>query len=263
MMTPLKSFVALLALVGPAVADDAARVAAVTAWTTDFSAPEPFEARPAGAATVTRFADPAATLDPARRMDFALGAAVFEKLWVAAPSSTRASDGLGPLFNARSCAGCHPGTGRGTPPPTPGAISGLVLKLATPDGHPDPLRGSQLQDRAVLGVPAEGALTLEWSETRVVLAGGDMVALRSPLARVTPDLAPGTQTSLRVAPQLIGLGLLEVVADADILALADPDDADGDGISGRAAWVHSPSLDAQALGRFGHRAGAASLRDMA
>lgn len=263
MTTLLKSCVALLALVGPALADDAARVAAVTAWTADFTAPEPFEARPAGAATVAQFAEPAANLPLNLRMDFTLGEALFEKLWVAAPTATRASDGLGPLFNARSCAGCHPGDGRGHPPQSTAEISGMVLKLSGADGAPHPVHGSQLQDRAVPGVPAEGALTLEWEEDVVELAGGEVVHLRRPLARVTPELSPGTQTSLRIAPQLIGLGLLEAVAEADILALADPDDADGDGISGRAARVWSPATGAVTLGRFGHKAGAASLRDMA
>ena len=78
---------------------------------------------------------------------------------VITPTATRASDGLGPLFNARSCAGCHPGDGRGRPPQSAAEISGLVLKLSGADGAPHPVHGSQLQDRAVPGVPAEGALS--------------------------------------------------------------------------------------------------------
>ena len=53
-------------------------------------------------------------------------------------------------------------------------------------------------------------------------------------------LDPSFMTSPRVAPPMIGLGLLEAVDAADILARADPDDADGDGISGRARRVWSP-----------------------
>lgn len=254
-------------------ADEAARVAAVTAPATDFTAPEPFEARPVGAGTAMdgAYAAPLANLPPARGMDVALGEALFEKLWVPAPTATRASDGLGPLFNARSCAGCHPGDGRGAPFDGTPRINGMVLKLGRPDlagqpGHPvapDPRLGRQLQDRAMPGVPNEGAVGLDWTEEVVPLSGGETVSLRRPVARVTPALAPETATSLRLPPQLGGVGLLEAVPEADILVLADPEDADGDGISGRAARVHSPAAGATRLGRFGWKAEAASLADMA
>ena len=61
-------------------------------------------------------------------------------------------------------------------------------------------------------------------------------------------------TSPRVAPPMIGLGLLEAISASDILAGADPDDADGDGISGRARWVWSPEHGRMMLGRFGWKA---------
>ncbi|MCE5974382.1 thiol oxidoreductase [Sinirhodobacter sp. WL0062] len=279
-----------LSLALPAVADpaaprsnaDAARVAAVTALPADPGRVEPYEARPAGAGTVMdgRFSAPLVTLGEGAALDFVLGEAIFDKLWVPAPTATRASDGLGPLFNARACANCHPGDARGGPPEAPGALSGMVLKLsraapasaipahlaAIPGWQaklPDPQLGTQLQDRAIPGVAPEGALSIDWEETQVSLSGGEVVSLRRPLANVTPALASEVMTSLRVGPQLIGLGLLEAVPEADILAGADPEDKDGDGISGRASLVWSADRGQAMLGRFGLKAGAATLREMA
>jgi CxxC motif-containing protein (DUF1111 family) len=74
-------------------------------------------------------------------------------------------------------------------------------------------------------------------------------------------LAPGAMLSPRVTPQMIGLGLLEAIPAADILARVDEDDADGDGISGRANIVWSPEFDRPLLGRFGLKAGAATIRE--
>ncbi|WP_339107953.1 di-heme oxidoredictase family protein [Thioclava sp. GXIMD4216] len=230
-----------------------------------FTTAERYEANPGGAGSLAtrRFDRPAASLPAAQRMTFTLGEALFEKLWVPAPSSTRASDGLGPLFNARACANCHPGNGRGRPEDGQG-ISGMVLKLSrryrAEDGAfgvegwhgmiPDYDFGWQLQDRAVPSLQPEGRLELEWIEAH---------GLRYPAPRI--DLPPEVLTSLRVAPQIIGLGLLEAIPEADILMHADPEDADGDGISGRAQYAPGPD-GAVRLGRFGHKAGMARLVDM-
>ncbi|WP_406870728.1 di-heme oxidoredictase family protein [Thioclava sp. 'Guangxiensis'] len=247
----------------------AVQAAEVTAPATEFVQPERYEANPAGAATVaatvtgTGFRAPAANLPPSLRMGFTLGEALFDKLWVPAPSSTRASDGLGPLFNARACANCHPGNARGRPEDGQG-ISGMVLKLSRrfPPGDgaegidgwhgmiADPAFGWQLQDRALPSLEPEGQLVLDWIEE------GD---LRHPEAR--HGFAPETLVSLRVAPQIIGLGLLEAIPEADILAHADPGDADGDGISGRAQYAIGPDGVVR-LGRFGHKAGMGRLVDM-
>jgi CxxC motif-containing protein (DUF1111 family) len=61
--------------------------------------------------------------------------------------------------------------------------------------------------------------------------------------------------SPRVAPPMIGVGLLEAVSEADILAWADPDDANGDGISGRPNRVWNDVRQQPQLGRFGWKAG--------
>ena len=74
-------------------------------------------------------------------------------------------------------------------------------------------------------------------------------------------LHPDAMLSPRVAPQMIGLGLLEAVPAADILALADPEDANGDGISGRANVVWSAEFNQPLLGRFGLKAGHATIHE--
>ncbi|EJK78626.1 di-heme oxidoredictase family protein, partial [Rhizobium sp. AP16] len=105
------------------------RVQDITRPTADFSKAEPYEAMESGATTtiapVSRdiFSQPSANLDLEREENFHLGNALFRKLWVSAPSSTQASDGLGPLFNARSCQSCHIRDGRGHPPDAAGTAA--------------------------------------------------------------------------------------------------------------------------------------------
>lgn len=104
-----------------------------------------------------------------------------------------------------------------------------------------------------------------YSEVAVPLAGGEAASLRVPTYGAADlaygALAPGALLSPRVAPQMIGLGLLEAIPEADILARADPEDADGDGISGRPSVVWSEEFGQAMLGRFGHKAGAATIRE--
>jgi CxxC motif-containing protein (DUF1111 family) len=274
----------------PRTPDEAARVAAVTALPADPSVAAPYEALPGGAATVRArstadaFSDPSGNIAFDRELDFRVGNGLFRKIWVSAPSSTLASDGLGPLYNARACQSCHIKDGRGHPPegPDDDAVS-MILRVsipapagATPDtaaaqieGYlatlPDPVYGGQLQDFGAPGHPAEFRLAITYEETTVALSGGETATLRRPTHRAA-DLAygplhPAAMLSPRVAPQMIGLGLLEAVPAADILALADPDDADGDGISGRPNIVWSAEYGQPMLGRFGLKAGMPTIRE--
>jgi CxxC motif-containing protein (DUF1111 family) len=270
----------------PRTEAEAARVARVTAPTDDFSTPERFEANQGGAGTVRRRGDaqafslPQANLSFAQGADFAVGNGLFERLWTTAPSSTIASDGLGPLFNVRGCQDCHVKDGRGHPPVGPEDDAGsLVVRLGIPRPDPealatylgvdpDPTYGRQFSDRSVPGVAVEGRVQVEWIEAETVaLPGGETVTLRRPDWSLTNlgygELHPGTEISPRVAPQMIGLGLVEAIPAADILAHADPDDADGDGISGRPNIVHSREHDQPMLGRFGVRATTPTLRQQA
>lgn len=250
-----------------------------------FEQAERFEAKSAGAATVrvtpdaNAFSLPSDNLSFEDELTFKVGNGLFRKLWVSAPSSTLASDGLGPLYNARSCQRCHLKDGRGHPPATPddNAIS-MFLRISIPGGpedriaeiedyiatQPDPNYGTQLQDFSLPDHAAEYSLAVEYEEIAVALSGGEVATLRKP-SYTAADLGygplhPEAMLSPRVAPQMIGLGLLEAIPAADILAKADPDDADGDGISGRANIVWSVEFDQPMLGRFGLKAGAPTVR---
>lgn len=248
---------------------DRARVAAVTAPTGDFTVLEAFEPLVGGLATSRARPGPQAFAQTIRSLEdpqaASLGRALFRKLWVSAPSSTQASDGLGPLYNARACETCHQRDGRGSAA-TDGTGT-LVLRLSSvgPEGaRPDPTYGSQLQDAAIAGHAAEGRIAVRWSTETVRLADGTTVDLRRPVYTAT-DLAYGplaadVRLSPRLPSPLIGLGLLEAIHPGDILAAADPDDRDGDGISGRPGQVVDPATGQPVLGRFGWKAAEPDLR---
>ena len=212
--------------------------------------------------TVNAFGHPAPGLERDQRLLFFVGNSFFKKNWVQAPASTAARDGLGPLFNARSCGGCHFKDGRGRPPEEGEVGTGLLVRLGHPSGdgtwQDDPIYGDQLQDQALPGLRAEGRLGIQWSEEEVTFADGSTVRLRAPSFAVEQpafgDPAPGLRLSPRLAPQLIGLGLLEAVPEQVVLESADPDDADGDGISGRPNRVWDVEAGEHVLGRFGWKA---------
>ncbi len=261
---------------------ETARIKAVTNPTQDFSAPEMFEANPGGAGTVkparpsTAFDQMSATLKGDKSLDFRLGEALFDKLWVSSPSSTQASDGLGPLYNARSCQRCHVRGGRGHPPEsTEDRSVSFLLRLGSPPqsgtdapgtsprGHADPTYGTQLQTFSVAGLAAEGVPRVTYTEEKILLSGGETATLRRPTYSIENlgyrPLDAGTLLSPRIAPQMIGMGLLGAIPARDILALSDPNDDNGDGISGRAQIVTSSVFGAPMLGRFGHKAGHATV----
>lgn len=269
----------------PRTAEEAARIAAVTELATDFTAPNRFEAKSAGAATVRAmttadaFSQPSGNITFEDQLDFRVGNGLFRKLWVSSPSSTLASDGLGPLYNARSCQRCHIKDGRGHPPedgdsnaismflrvsipgPEKAAIAAIKDYIAT---LPDPTYGTQLQDFGVQGHVSEYHLKISYAEKIVTLADGTQVSLRQPTYTAANlgygPLHPDAMLSPRVAPQMIGLGLLEAIPASDILAGADPDDVDRDGISGRLNVVWSVEFDQPMLGRFGLKAGSPTVK---
>jgi len=209
------------------------------------------------------FRNPAANLDAAALARHRAGDAAFEATFVTAPAPVHA--GLGPVYNHTSCGGCHPRDGRGLPAFGPSASPALVrVSLATgapevPGGPvPVPGVGTQLQDHAVFGVAPEITATLVWDERLGVYPDGTRYALRAPRLELRrPDGTPLPTTvlrSFRQAPAVFGLGLLEAIPAADLIAAADPDDADGDGISGRVNQVWDGARAAVAIGRFGHKA---------
>ena len=242
---------------------------------------EPGEALSGGATTVRQsdhnaFSLPSANLAPSRRLDFAVGNSFFRNPWVIAPSTTTARDGLGPLFNTNACQNCHIKDGRGHPP-GPDALSAasMLVRLSLPAGAEhaetlerlgvlaEPTYGGQLQDMANPGIAPEGKVRVSYSLHSLKFADGHSVELRQPALEISQlgygPLHPDTQFSARIAPPMIGLGLLEAIPAAAILANADPDDADGDGISGRANRVWDDALQRSVLGRFGWKAGQPTL----
>lgn len=249
---------------------------------------EPGEENPAGNATTRRsrvnrdaFSQPSQGISFENESRFRIGNSIFRKLWVTPPSSTDSSDGLGPLYNARGCQNCHLKDGRGSPPtanfPDETAVS-MFLRLSIPpetEEHKrllserrvkvisEPTYGGQLQNYAVQGVPSEGHMRIDYTDKPITLSDGARVVLRDPKYGISElgygPLHPRTMLSPRVAPQMIGLGLLEAISEESIWAAADPDDRDNDGISGRTNEVWSLKDGKVALGRFGWKAGNATI----
>jgi len=242
-----------------------------------FLRPEPGENLPGGATTNTLlFGRKAFTLiaenaTPEHEMLFFAGNSFFNSAWVEAPSSTTGRDGLGPLFNARSCSTCHFEDGRGRPPLTDDeAFTSMLLRIGTGallgDGEPeaDPVYGGQLQPYAIPGVSAEGTPRHTCAPTEGTFADGETYELLSPEYWIEEHAyGPAVSTlrlSPRVAPQMIGLGLLEAISEERLSELADPDDLDGDGISGRANLVLDVATGEAVVGRFGWKAEQPTVR---
>ena len=140
------------------------------------------------------------------------------------------AEGLGPIFNNSACGGCHSGDGRGRP-------ENILIRIGLAPDLARELGGPQIQDRAIPGAAAE-----------------------SP--------PPDVPRSLRLPPPVFGVGLIEAIKVETLLALADPDDEDGDGISGRPNWVQPPDWvpasepgggSGLRLGRFSRKAQVSSL----
>ena len=263
---PLRLSLLLLAL-GLGGCDDAPR----------FTQPEPGEARSGGDTTVGKadrnaFSMPSANLSPSRRLDFSVGNSFFRSPWVIAPSTTTARDGLGPLFNTNACQNCHIKDGRGHPP-APDAVNSvsMLVRLSIPDQPayarlieqtgvvPEPVYGAQLQDMAVPGVAPEGKVRVEYQPELVHFKDGTAVELQKPTLQITQlgygPMHPDTRFSARVAPPMIGLGLLEAIPEEAILANANT----GDGVAGRPNRVWDDAQQKTVLGRFGWKAGQPNL----
>ena len=267
---PLRLSALFLAL-GLSACDDAPR----------FTKAEPGEARSGGAATVRKtdqnaFSLPSANLPPSRRVDFSVGNSFFRNPWVIAPATTTARDGLGPLFNTNACQNCHIKDGRGHPPPPDAANSvSMLVRLSIPDAPqyakvieqlgvvPEPVYGGQFQDMAVPGVVPEGKVRVEYTPVPVRFKDGTEVELRKPVLQITQlgygPMHPDTRFSARVAPPMIGLGLLEAIPEDAILANAAAQAKDKNGINGRPNRVWDDELQKTVIGRFGWKAGQPNL----
>lgn len=210
--------------------------------------------------TPNAFGQPIPGLEREQELLFFVGNSFFNQNWVSAPASTKARDGLGPLFNAHSCAGCHFKDGRGRPPEFDGeSPTGLLVRIGLPQRDhlggrlPEPTYGLQFQNHSIDGVEKEGDLHITYEEITGSYPDGNSYSLRKPTLHLEHlrygPINAETVMSARVANQMIGLGLLEAISEEDILANADPDDHNQDGISGKPNWVTQ-----DALGRFGWKA---------
>lgn len=176
-----------------------------------------------------------ATSAAADPLDVAVGKALFDRLWVPSPASTRGSDGLGPLHAARACAGCHAGGGASrTAAQGDGTLdpSAFAVRLGGDAGPGDPVYGLQIQPLGTALVAPEAAIALHLAASPDPALGPTVTAIHLDALAYGP-LAPGTRLEARRAPSLRGIGRLAAVPEAILAALADPDDRDGDGISGR------------------------------
>ena len=220
--------------------------------------------------------------DTSRIATFELGDDFFQNPWVAGSASTSSRDGLGGLFNNNACQDCHIRDGRGhAPDEGSDDFNSILFRAARTHitqaqqqdmlnslvaNVPDTTVGGQLQQEAVAGVMPEVELAVTYEERVVTFKDGYQVTLRDPNWHFTNlraeqgyYLDDDTLFSARVAPPMIGLGLLALVAESEILAKQDIDDANGDGISGKANYVWSVNNQDVALGRFGWKAGQPSL----
>jgi CxxC motif-containing protein (DUF1111 family) len=242
------------------------------------TAPDDGSELPGGATTVhvdgrNAFSLPAANLSDAERSRFAIGNSFFRRNWVEAPASTRARDGLGPHFIARSCGGCHVQDGRGAPPDVRRGTAeqpvSLLMRLSVPGAgphgapKPEPVYGDQLHNAAIQGVRPEGQVTLRHQPVRGRFADGTPYTLRRPVYGFANlghgPMARDTMVSPRVAPQLIGVGLLEAIPEAEIERNARDQAAAGGPVRGVPNRVWDAFGEREMIGRFGWKANVATI----
>lgn len=219
------------------------------------------------------YSEPLSNITLEDKLNYKVGEAIFQKFWVASPSSTTASDGLGPLYNARSCHSCHINNGRGHAPQdgvSGSSVPSFFIRFGkTYSTHHvvengiyphigDSTYGHQLQGQGSTGIKPEGDYHLTYNEKVETLADGTQVTLRKPTLQWDQlhygALDKGTGISMLVAPPLVGMGLLDAVPNDAIISKADPEDQNNDGISGRVSWVRMKENTPPVVGRFGYKA---------
>ncbi len=244
-----------------------------------WAAVEGMTARTAGDVTVfadgrNAFSFPAANLPDEERTRFAIGNSFFKRNWVQAPASTTARDGLGPHFIARSCGGCHVQDGRGQPPEILDRLSteqpvDLLFRLSIPGNDskhgvvPDPVYGDQFNNAAIAGVKPEGKVHIQMTELRGKYPDGTPYVLKKPSYSFSDlgygPMHPQVMVSPRIAPQVIGLGLLEAIEEKDVLNNAKRQAAQPGPIKGVPNRVWDAYAQKNMLGRFGWKANVATL----
>jgi CxxC motif-containing protein (DUF1111 family) len=211
------------------------------------------------------FNHPASNLTNEEDGFFVVGNSFFTQNWVIAPSSTEGRDGLGPLFNAQSCSGCHVRDGRGRPPLVPSEVSGLLFRLSVPgvDNQggpvPHPLYGEQLQPFGIQGVPDEATVQLVFDHVNGSFNDGTAYELETPNYVLNGNYGSldDALISPRIAQQMCGIGLLEAITAIDLMTNAQ---TTTDGISGRLNWVWDVEAQQAVPGRFGWKANMPNVR---
>lgn len=185
------------------------------------------------------------------------GRELFITHWTPANEGRVLFDGVGPLFNANACTECHSAEGRQPMYAPNGELSDAILfRLGDKQGQAHAYYGEQMQHQSIdTTIATEGKMQyLTTAATEHTPAGIRFsftpTDLNQPLGN--------TAISGRISPQLVGMGLLNLIPEANIIAAADPDDSNKDGISGRVHWVDVNGK--QEIGRFGWKAINSSLR---
>jgi CxxC motif-containing protein (DUF1111 family) len=232
-------------------------------------APEPGEELSGGDTTVSddspkAFGFPDHNLADEHRAAFFVGHSFFNNNWVVAPGSTAARDGLGPLFNARSCSACHDADGRSRPPEPGVPMVTMLMRISVPGAGPhqepvpDPVYGDQIEGQAIPGVPAEADVLVNYGELPGQFGDGEQYSLRQPVYSITNagygPFATNLLMSPRVAPAMIGMGLLEAVPEETLLAIAGRQRRAGNGIAGHLNRVWDIAAGQTAPGRLGWKA---------
>lgn len=230
-------------------------------------------------ASVNAFSFNSENMSSRRKGDFLVGNDFFEDPWVIAPSSTSVRDGLGPLFNVSSCQSCHVNDGSGHAPIDKNDdVDTLLVRLSTKlsleaqerlltettEPHQgDSIYGSQIQNRAIPGVDPEMQISVDYKETTFEFNDGELVNLRQPIFNFSKtnygELHNGMVFSPRVANQMIGLGLLEAIDEADIIAESKKQ-AEHGYVSGVLNTVWDVEKQQFMVGRFGWKAGQPSVK---
>ena len=215
------------------------------------------------------FSIPVAMLNKEQAGQFIKGKEQFNEVWVVAPDPGGVW-GLGPTFNEDRCAHCHENNGRAKAPENgEQAVRGMLVRLSIPgqtkEGgpNPHPAYGDQLQNRGIPGrVPAEGQAVISYQSREVSLADGEKVVLRVPTIQFTAlqfgEFGKDIMISPRVAPAMVGLGLLEAVPEETLLAIAEKQEKLG--VGGRPNYVWDYENGKTVLGRFGWKANQPNLR---
>ncbi len=222
------------------------------------------------------FSFPAANLTDEERTRFAIGNSFFKRNWVQAPASTKVRDGLGPHFISRSCGGCHVLDGRGQPPEFKKGLvdhdqpTQMLIRLSVPgkpashDGVvPEPTYGDQFNNAAIEGVKPEGEVVIRRTPVHGRFADGTRYTLQQPRYGFKNlgygPMAPDVMLSPRVPPQLMGIGLIEAIPEADVLANAAAQAAAPGPIKGQANRVWDAPSQQMVLGRFGWKANTGTI----